>query len=120
MAAFLIYYKIVFLIFHLSFFIQIGRRPTIYIQPNKISLKVNFRRFLDMEIDAVDELVFHVIEQVAADDCDFDKVVEFVVSFSDEHSLSQEILLKLSSIFEKDSMCREKYVIIRACALLFS
>ena len=73
-----------------------------------------------MEIDAVDELVFRVIEQVAADNCDFDKVIEFVVSFSDEHLLSQEILLKLSSIFDKDAMYREKYVIIRACASLFS
>ena len=56
-----------------------------------------------MEIDAVDKLVFRVIEQVAADNCDLDKVIEFVVSFSNEHSLSQEILLKLSSIFDKDS-----------------
>ena len=73
-----------------------------------------------MEIDAIDKLVFRVIEQVAADNCDLDKVIEFVVSFSNKHSLSQEILLKLSSIFGKDSMYREKYVISRACASLFS
>ena len=55
-----------------------------------------------------------------ADNCDLDKVIEFVVSFSNEHSLSQDILLKLSSIFDKDQMYREKYVISRACASLFS
>ncbi|MDQ1276699.1 MAG: hypothetical protein QG610_2277, partial [Euryarchaeota archaeon] len=37
-----------------------------------------------MEIDAVDKLVFHVIETVAEDECDLDKVVEFVISFSRE------------------------------------
>jgi len=73
-----------------------------------------------MEFDAVDNLVFHVIEQVEADNCDLDKVVEFVVSLSNEHLLSQEILLKLSSIFDNDSMYREKYVISRACVSLFS
>jgi tetratricopeptide (TPR) repeat protein len=95
-------------------------QPTIYIQPGKASLKVNFRRFLGMEIDAVDRLVLHVIEEVAADNSDFDKVIKFVVSFSNEYSLSQEILLKLSSIFGKDSMYREKYVISRACASRYS
>lgn len=73
-----------------------------------------------MEIDAVNKLVFHVIEDVAADNCDLDEVIEFVVSFSNEHALSQETLLKLSSIFGKESMHREKYVISRACASLFS
>src|SRR5512139_2951838 len=73
-----------------------------------------------MEIDAIDQLVFRVIEQAEADNCDLAKVVEFVVSFSNKHSLSQEILLKLSSIFGKDSMYREKYVISRACTSLFS
>ena len=42
-----------------------------------------------MEIDAVDKLVFRVIEQVAADNCDLDKVIEFIVSFSNEHLLSR-------------------------------
>ena len=54
-----------------------------------------------MEIDSVDKLVFRVIEQVAADNCDLDKVIEFIVSFSYEQSLSAEILLKLSLIFDK-------------------
>ena len=52
-----------------------------------------------MEIDAVDKLVFHVIEKVAEDECLLDEVVEFVISFSREHSLSPETLLKLSFIF---------------------
>jgi len=43
-----------------------------------------------MEFDAVDNLVFHVIEQVEADNCDLDKVVEFVVSLSNEHLLSRK------------------------------
>lgn len=73
-----------------------------------------------MEIDNVDKLVFRVIEQVAADNCDLDKVIEFVVSFSFENSLSAETLLKLSAIFTKEGMYREKYVISRACASLFS
>ena len=97
--------------------IEVGAALGILFENFILGLKVYFQV---MEIDAVDELVFRVIEQVAADNCDFDKVIEFVVSFSDEHSLSQEILLKLSSIFNKNAMYREKYVIIRACASLFS
>jgi len=54
-----------------------------------------------MEIDSVDKLIFRVIEQVAADNCELDKVIEFIVSFSYEQSLSAEILLKLSLIFDK-------------------
>ena len=73
-----------------------------------------------MEIDAIDKLVFHVIEKVSEDECDLDKVVEFVISFSRENLLSPETLLKLSFIFGKDKMYREKYVISRACASLFS
>ena len=83
-------------------------------------LGINFMRFLDMEIDAVEDLVFRVIEQVAADNCDLDKVIEYVVSFSYEHSLSADTLLKLSFIFDKNKMHRVKYVISRACASLFS
>ena len=73
-----------------------------------------------MEIDSVDKLVFRVIEQVAADNCDLDKVIEFIVSFSYEQSFSAEILLKLSLIFDKYEMYKEKYVISRARALLSS
>ena len=73
-----------------------------------------------MEIDAIDKLVFHVIEKVAEDKCDLDEVVEFVISFSREHSLSPETLLKLSFIFGNDKMYREKYVFSRACTSFFS
>lgn len=73
-----------------------------------------------MEIDAVDKLVFHVIEKVAEDECLLDEVVEFVISFSREHSLLPETLLKLSFIFGNDKMHRERYVFSRASALLFS
>ena len=73
-----------------------------------------------MEIDAVDKLVFHVIEKVAEDKCDLDKVIEFVVSFSREHLLSPDTLLKFSFIFGNDKMYREKYVISRACCFTFS
>ncbi len=73
-----------------------------------------------MEIDAVDKLVLHVIEKVAEDKSNLDEVVEFVISFSREHALSPDTLLKLSFIFGNDKMYREKYIISRASALLFS
>ena len=73
-----------------------------------------------MEIDAVNKLVFQIIEQVAAKNCDLNKVIEFVVSFSNEHSFSPDIFLDLATIFGRDKMYREKYVVTKACSLLFS
>ncbi len=73
-----------------------------------------------MEMDAVDKLVFHVIEKVSEDECDLDKATESVISFSHENLLSPETLLKLSFIFGNDKMFREEYVVSRASASLFS